>query len=70
MTEQQSDYMQGFYRGRAEGVVVEQERIIKLIEACLCPSCKTTKDTSDCYFNGACAGDLYLIALIKGEIND
>lgn len=32
MSEQQSDYMQGFYRGRAEGVIVEQERIIKLLE--------------------------------------
>lgn len=27
-----SDFMQGFYRGRAEGEIVEQERIIKLLE--------------------------------------
>lgn len=33
MSEQQSDFMQGFYRGKAEGVIVEQERILKLLDA-------------------------------------
>lgn len=32
MSEQKSDFMQGFYRGRAEGVIVEQDRIIKLLD--------------------------------------
>lgn len=39
MSEQQSDYMQGFYRGRAEGVIVEQERIIKLLQEVISNPC-------------------------------
>ena len=32
MENNQSDFMQGFYRGRTEGKILEQERIIKWIE--------------------------------------
>lgn len=59
------DFMQGFYRGRAEGVIVEQERIIKLLEemrdACLSVTSKIGDHNAWTLENA--------IALIKGENN-
>ena len=60
---QKSEFMQGFFRGRSEGLLIgqeegafsERERIIKLLEA----EC----DCNDLY---TCTPH-YLIALIKGE---
>lgn len=33
LPDEAKDYMQGFYRGRDEGVALERERIIKLLES-------------------------------------
>lgn len=63
MSEQQSNFMQGFYRGKAEGEITERDRIIRLLaemrDACLSVTTQIGDHNASTLENA--------IALIKGE---
>jgi hypothetical protein len=66
MENNQSDFMQGFYRGRTEGKILEQERIIKWIEE---NTSEWGSEEEGLYVKRDNFDSTSLIAFIKGEPN-